>query len=275
MNVSAPILALAELTGAQPPAFRTDDLVAWLLLLLFAVVLLFGAIAALGIVRLLRARRQLAELSVRSERRVAREQRALTLYFDLPKRWLAVESGNPQLVLAALGLHNPRPCSWEEALGRAPDRRLFISPPVAGWVLVFGPGLPDPSEDVDDCFHFVRQLSRKLGRVQFFGVQRVVRHHAWVEADRGRIVRAYVWAGETLWTEGAVTPAEQALGLVCFNYTERPPAVAYDQPDPLAVNVEKVPLLAARWSVDPTTLDLRGVKATPGIAGEFSHARRF
>ena len=49
-----------------------------------------------------------------------------------------------------------------------PSLRLFIAPRINGWILVFGSDLPDPSDDVDQCFHFVTGLSRKLGHVQLF-----------------------------------------------------------------------------------------------------------
>ena len=38
---------------------------------------------------------------------------------------------------------------------RWPDRNeFFISPRVNGWVIVTGPGLPNPGDDVDACFVF-------------------------------------------------------------------------------------------------------------------------
>jgi hypothetical protein len=43
--------------------------------------------------------------------------------------------------------------------------------------------------------------------------------------------------------------------------------------DPASSNVEKVPLLAARWSVDLTTIDARMLKESRGVAGEISQSR--
>src|SRR5215467_13300116 len=110
-----------------------------------------------------------------------------------PGRWLAIKSHNLRTVQSALGLHNPKPCSWLEGL--AADEKLFIAPPVKGWILVIGSGLPDPSEDVDVCFRFLLDISRKLGQVQFFSASPILHHHAWVRADRGHVQRAYAWAG--------------------------------------------------------------------------------
>ena len=81
------------------------------------------------------------------------------------------------------------PCSWEEGLIEARERKLFISPPVGGWILVVGSSLPDPTEDVDECYRFLTSLSRKLGHVQFFSTNRFDNHHAWALIDQGRVFR--------------------------------------------------------------------------------------
>jgi hypothetical protein len=194
-----------------------------------------------------------------------------TSVFPRPNCWLAVKSRSMVAVQSALGLHNPKPCSWIEGL--ADDERLFIAPPVKGWILVLGSGLPDPSDDVDACFRFVLDMSRKLGRVQFFAASRVLHYHAWVQADGGRILRAYAWAGRTLWTQGAPTRAEKELDLKCFDYGEPAERISFTQPDVVASNADKVPLLAARWSLDPARIDERFLANERGIAGEL--ARRF
>ena len=69
--------------------------------------------------------------------------------FEQPSRWLAVKASDPSVVQAALRLNRPTACSWEEGLAEARQDKLFISPPISGWVLVVGPGLPEPAEDVD------------------------------------------------------------------------------------------------------------------------------
>src|SRR5262245_20211437 len=70
--------------------------------------------------------------------------------FIRPSSWLAVKSRNLRAVQSALGLHNAKPCSWIEGL--ASDEKLFIAPPVKGWIIVLGSALPEPSDDVDACF---------------------------------------------------------------------------------------------------------------------------
>jgi hypothetical protein len=148
----------------------------------------------------------------------------------------------------------------------AGENRLFIAPPVRGWVLVTGTALPDPAEDVDASFRFLSELSRKLGEIQFFCADRVLLHHAWARLEAGRVVRAYAWAGATLWNQGVKTPAENALDLNALGYGEEA-VIRWGMPDFLAANVEKVPQLAARWSLDPAEVAMRMPPHARGIAG--------
>jgi hypothetical protein len=185
-----------------------------------------------------------------------------------PVVWMAVRSTDPQAVQIALGLNNSTPCSWSEGMTGA--REFFIGPPVNGWIIVTGAGLPNPSCDVDDCFRFLTKMSRRLGRVQFFHADRVLHHHAWARAESGTVTRAYAWAGETVWNQGAKTAAETELSMKCFGYGEEPNADSWAAVQWTAANVGKVPLLATRWSLDPARINERALKHAGGIAGESS-----
>jgi len=196
-------------------------------------------------------------------------------FLNRPYCWLAIKSRNPLAVQAALGLNNPRRCSWAEGLVVASEKKFFISPPVDGWILVIGSALPDPADDVDACYRFVLDLSRQLGHVQFFSASRILNNHAWVKVETGRVLRAYAWAGKTLWKQGLKTVAETELGLKCFDYLEATEHTFFELPETVIANVEKVPLLAARWSIDPASIDERFFKQARGIAGEPSRFKRF
>ena len=166
-----------------------------------------------------------------------------------PRTWLAVRSLEPEAVRAAL-----------------PDREeFFISPRVNGWVIVTGPGLPDPGDDVDACHLFLTGLSRELGHVQFFHAEKFSAHHAWARLDEGCVTRAYAWADETVWNQGAKTLAENRLGLKCSGYGEDFEMGFFAAKENALANLERIPLLAARWSVDPEILH-----RADGITGESS-----
>jgi hypothetical protein len=166
-----------------------------------------------------------------------------------PTTWLAVRSLESETVRAAL-----------------PDKQGFmISPRVNGWVIVTGSGLPSPTDDVDECFCFLAALSRKLGHVQFFHMEKFSAHHAWARMDDGCVTRAYAWAGETVWNQGAMTMAEIEMGMKCLGYGESFEVESWTTNESAAANLEKIPLLAARWSIDPAIL-----RRADGIAGESS-----
>lgn len=190
--------------------------------------------------------------------------------FDSPCRWIAVRTTEPRAVQKALKLSNPTLCTWAEGMAEAGDRRLFITPPIGEWVLVVGPGLPDPGDDVDECFHLLTELSRKLGLVQFFSINRALGHHAWARIDSGEVLRAYAWTGQVVWNQGPLSPAELGLGLKCFEYFEHIEKDWSESDDPVLQNLDRLPMLASRWSVDPAALDARHFATGRGIVGEMT-----
>ncbi|HXR04945.1 MAG TPA: hypothetical protein VN836_09590 [Verrucomicrobiae bacterium] len=179
-------------------------------------------------------------------------------FLQRPTTWLAIRSVNPKAVQSALGPNRATLDSWSE--GMTGGRDFFISPQVHGWVIVTGPGLPNPGDDVDACFHFLLTLSRRLGHVQFFHANGILHHHAWARLDEGCVTRAYAWAGETVWNQGAKTLPEIELGMKCVAYGENP-----GTNENVETNAKKVPLLAARWSLDPAEINSRLVKHITGI----------
>ena len=135
-----------------------------------------------------------------------------------------------------------------------------------------GCDLPDPAEDIDQCFVFLSHLSHKLGEVQFFVRNRPVSFHGWAKLDAGRVQRAYVWAGETLWHQGAATEAERDLKMRCLPYLECADALGLAERELLAANTEKILRLAASWSLDPTSIEAASLDAK-GIAGDLLHSK--
>jgi hypothetical protein len=193
---------------------------------------------------------------------------ATPFVFDRPNRWMAVKCTNIHKVQSVLGLNNPTPCPLSEGFARLGEDKLFISPPVRGWILVVGNSLPDMNDDVDKLYHFVMRVAGELGSVQYFSANRVLNHHAWVRIENNRVHRAYAWAGETLWNQGEATAAERALELKCYNYCDTPLPFPFTARDSHVANTEKVIQLAARWSVDP--LAINNLRAAFGIAGDLS-----
>jgi len=178
-----------------------------------------------------------------------------------PDCWLAIRAVSPEAVKMTLGLNDAAPCSWAE--GIAGEHEFFISPRVNGWVIVTGMGLPNPTDDVDATFLFLTGLSRQLGHVQYFYASRLFHHHAWARLDDGCVTRAYAWTGETVWQQGVETLPEIETGVKLFAYADYT-ATFLDA----EMNFEKVPQLAARWSLDPARVKLNSFRQATGSAGE-------
>lgn len=183
-----------------------------------------------------------------------------------PTLWLAVHTPDAAGVFNALGLDHPQPGHWTQC---APGSgRMFVSVPVNGWTLVCGDGIPDPVEDVDRCFRFLSNLSIALGHVQLFSASAILDDHAWARVESGRIIRGYAWArGQTLWNQGQVTDDERRLGLKCFGYGECTDPQDWRLRERVMENLAKVPLLAARWSLDPAELESVPSALASGVAG--------
>jgi hypothetical protein len=267
--MTAPTPTLAMMSDiVNMSAWKDNDLIAGLLMAIFIVTLGIGIICLLLVIHFLRsgnlARRRAYQRYYPDATNSGR------VVMGLPNRWLAIKSCNPVRVQQALHLHKPMPCSWAEAITKPQEQKLFVSPPVAGWVLVFGSGLPEPAEDVDACFKLLLDLSAKLGHVQFFSMNRNLNHHAWAKASHGEILRAYAWAGQTIWNQGVVTPQELELDFQCFDYAETLCRLRASERNPFIANTEKVPSLAARWSIDPATIAPRTLRESQGIAGELT-----
>lgn len=238
------------------------ELTKLLLLIPLGMIIGLGALMVLFTIRTVQDRRRYQR---RVERHagdpLARPSRAIL--FARPGRWLAVKSASSKNVQEAIGLSEGAPCSWDEGLAEARERKWFISPPVDGWVLVVGSSLPDPSDDPDACFHFLRRISRELGHVQYFGLNPIVHHHAWAIVDAGEIFRAYAWADGVLWNQGVMTAAERELKMVCPDYGAPPDRAADGAPH----NCDRLSRLAADWSIDPALVAEETAEGEFGIVG--------
>lgn len=172
----------------------------------------------------------------------------------IPGRWLAVRGSNRDLVCAALGLQPDRTLPWNQALLRHRESSFFISQPVEGWMLIMGGAIPDPFLDIDVFYLFLTRLSGRVGEVHSFSVDRVLNYHGWALLRGGNVVRAYAWAGETLWNQGPITLDENMLDLKVRDYGEEIKASSYGTVPADQNNVDRVIFLARKWGCDPVDL---------------------
>lgn len=188
-------------------------------------------------------------------------------WLQFPNRWMAIGGAKPAAVRNALDLCGVHWCSLAEGLQFAAEHRYFVSMQVREWVIVFGRELPDAGSDPDQLYHFLAGLSRELGVVQYFNADPVAGEHAWVWMERGKVKRAFAWAGSTVWNQGEMTACEKSLGMECPAYGEHPPEVSRE--DAFSRNnVERVYALAGRWSMAPNKLSQFLPKGVQGFAGK-------
>ncbi|MFC4063947.1 hypothetical protein, partial [Actinoplanes subglobosus] len=177
--------------------------------------------------------------------------------FGIKRTWLAVRGSSVEEVAAAVGLTGARAAGWDEGVAATyDDGQVFVTPPIAGWILVVntvhGHGAPS-----------VADLSARLGtEVQFFGNHRVSDYAEWARAVDGQLIR-HVYCGESLGPdvlceeEGVPTPVEIEIG-----FTESEPGTTWaDEDDVLRV--------AGAWSIDPTSLDVIESSPRDGLLGRF------
>jgi hypothetical protein len=174
--------------------------------------------------------------------------------FGGKQAWLAVRDGDPQQVLAALGLRDLGEVTWRAGIDLAhlSDDRVAVTPALPGargtsWVLAVGRHLLRPDTVVD-----VVELSAVLHtEVQYFATHRVTESHRWQRAVDGELVRTFGYVGQTgdvtSW-HGDPDPAERSAGL---------PATFADEESTVLVSEQDVLRVADGWSLDPSKLDGR------------------
>jgi hypothetical protein len=196
--------------------------------------------------------------------------------FGYKMAWFAIPTEDSAKVIRALGLKDPIRANWESGVGAVYSdiSQVFVTPPVEGWTLVLGLGLPsfDTPERNQEFLTFIDRIAASYRAFYYFGTHRVVDFHGWVKVAGGKIERAYAYLGErgeTLYESGRKTPDEIALGFAFFD--ERSPEAAsqgyYERKDLRFPNEQDVMKISAAWAISTQTLDKRTEKGT-GYLGQ-------
>lgn len=179
-----------------------------------------------------------------------------------------------------MSLRNVRPCAWDIGVTAAYEYpvtcSVFVTPPIDGWVLCVGFPLFTPVDVRPPAFGaLTAEWAASLQtEVQYFSTNRIAEAHAWARARPHGLERAYAYLGESgvkVVDEGAQTAEERALGFAFFDPTS-PEAHAddyWERQDLTHVGEEHVMALAARWSVDPSSLGERDVDVGEGLLADF------
>lgn len=176
--------------------------------------------------------------------------------------WLAVWSEAPERVAEAAGVRGlRRAASWADGVaavhaGSGDEPSCLIAGPIDGWVLVASTRLPH-LRGANELTPLLERASSRLdgAEVQAFASLPLQSYAAWARATGGRVVRSFYGSGaEDAGREtGERTPAEHDLSL--------------PGDDPSKTTADDVLAIAARWSLDPTTVRLPEGAALPVWVG--------
>lgn len=166
--------------------------------------------------------------------------------------WLAVRTDDVPEVARALGLRNARWLPWSFGIGEAHGGDLIaITPAIDGWVLVLGERLFDWHANN----FMIAEISKRFGEAQYFITHRVSDAHHWSRWIDGRAIRSmdhldgFVQNGESTEIEGNLL-----LPL-------------YRDNDWINVDEGCVMRVAGEWSVDPTSLQDKGIRESHVLVG--------
>ncbi len=119
------------------------------------------------------------------------------------------------------------------------DSWIFVSPPIAGWVLAVSTSWAYPvaadAESQSEYQHGIgrrfdvlfSRLMKKLDDLQFFGSHRVADFVTWARAVNSKTTRIFAWSGsdgEVLANFGEQTPEEAKLGFLNLSGLSPPDA---------------------------------------------------
>jgi hypothetical protein len=187
---------------------------------------------------------------------------------DLPRAfgprcvWLAVHGATTAAVARALALGDAAPSGWEAGVKAAYAGRVFVTPPLDGWVLAASVRLPDAgggAQHPDEATPLLARLSAALGEVQYFGSYDEIGWLAWARFRDGKALRKFAVLGAqdaVLWNEGEPTAEERALGLA-----------PGDRGGDAGLDDRSIFALARAWSVDPSALEARHLGPSLGMTG--------
>jgi|SRR6185369_815056 len=189
--------------------------------------------------------------------------------------WVAVPSSDSRAVAEGLGLREIQLSGWSSGLEAAyayPSSYVFVTPPLSGWTLAVGVGLPDPSDrDVLSRWRAtMTTLSQRFGEAQYFASHRVSSYAAWALYSAGTERRLFAWADETIYNFGEPLPEEADL----MRHLPGPAAAEgdpdyWDREDLQTPEEDDVIRLAAALSFDPSTIDSLDLPASTGLVGKF------
>jgi hypothetical protein len=195
--------------------------------------------------------------------------------FGYKMAWFAIPTEDSASLISAFGFRNAIPANWKVGVQTAYSDlgHAFVTPPVDGWTLVLGLGLPsfDTEKRTREFLALIDTFAASFPDFYYFGTHRVVDFHGWVRVSDGKIQRAYAYLGErgeTLYESGNKTEEEIALGFDFFDERSQEAASKdyFEREDLRYPNEEDVMRISAAWTINTQTLDQRTEKGIGFLA---------
>jgi hypothetical protein len=121
--------------------------------------------------------------------------------------WIATRAPTSVSLAETLGLIDAQPANWASGIAAAytwPSDYVFVTPPIDGWVLAAGFGLPDPSDRaaLPRWRALMSAVSARYGNAQYFGSHRGFSYTVWARYDQGIERRLFAYADEPIYDIG-------------------------------------------------------------------------
>jgi hypothetical protein len=187
--------------------------------------------------------------------------------------WVAARAPSAQALAEALELDDLRASNWSSGLAAAeayPSHCVFVTPPIRGWILAVGVGLPDPGDSalLPRWRSLMSAVSQRFGEAWFFGNHRISSYSVWACYVAGRERRLFAYAdGQLIYDFGE--PLAEEVNLVRRRRdlttagSDRERGGAVFEPDE-----DDVLRLAGACTIDPSTIDPLDTPPGVGLVGE-------
>lgn len=183
--------------------------------------------------------------------------------FGYRMAWLAVHTTEAARVAEVLKLEPLEISNWRTGIGTMYDEKLsqsrvYLTPPVNGWIFIVGLSLPQPLGRgfVDKCTPVLLDLAAAFPEAQYFLSYPPLEFYAWARVMDGKLARAFAIGDEgIIWNKGKATKEERGIGLRSTEVRGVKNRKAdVGEPMPVYPTEAHVMHLASCWGIDPTSL---------------------
>ncbi|MCX2525496.1 hypothetical protein [Larsenimonas rhizosphaerae] len=207
--------------------------------------------------------------------------------FGYKTSWFAIKSDQSKKVADLFEIQNQKPSNWASGLSCSFQNKIFVSPPINGWIFVVSQSLPfigDPLiPTAEDMIQRYSHIADNFENVQFFGSHRVVDAAVYAWAVNGKWQRIFsISEGEVHSNYGLYSEPERQLNILnlselsCRAATDRITKAfeEYEESEslindmPIVVEETYILELAGLLSINPIKLDKTHEPLGVGIIGE-------